>query len=93
MLQDVELCVIGFSGWLPRHCEGIKAIVAPEISLKSFGTFEKQAPVLFRSTRVCNIVQHLLRNKCCRMVNCVSSALAGGFTRLQWHLEEKIIDI
>ena len=33
-----------FEGLEPRHCEDIKAVVAPEIAPKSFGTFEKQAP-------------------------------------------------
>ena len=33
-----------FEGLEPRRFEGIKAIVAPEIGPKSFGTFEKQAP-------------------------------------------------
>ena len=34
-----------FEGLLePRRCEDIKAVVAPEIGPKSFGTFEKQAP-------------------------------------------------
>ena len=32
-----------FDGLEPRHCEDIKAVVAPEIGPKSFGTFEKQA--------------------------------------------------
>jgi len=35
-----------FEGLEPRRCEGIMAIVAPEIGPKSFGTFEKQAPSL-----------------------------------------------
>ena len=30
----------------PWRCEDIKAVVAPEIGPKSFGTFEKQAPDL-----------------------------------------------
>ena len=33
-----------FEGLEARRCEDIKAIVAPEIGPKSFGTFEKQAP-------------------------------------------------
>ena len=33
-----------FEGLEPRHCEDIKAIVAPEIGPKNFGTFEKHAP-------------------------------------------------
>ena len=33
-----------FEGLEPRHCEDIKAVVAPGIGPKSFGTFEKQAP-------------------------------------------------
>ena len=33
-----------FEGLEPRRCEDIKAVVAPEIGPKSFGTFEKQAP-------------------------------------------------
>ena len=33
-----------FEGLEPRHCEDIKAVVAPGISPKSVGTFEKQAP-------------------------------------------------
>ena len=33
-----------FEGLEPRRCEDIKAMVAPEIVPKSFGTFEKQAP-------------------------------------------------
>ena len=35
-----------FGGLAPRRCEGIKAIVAPEIGPKSFWTFEKQAESL-----------------------------------------------
>ena len=35
-----------------RRCEDIKAIVAPEIGLKSFGTFEKQGPALLRSSNM-----------------------------------------
>ena len=35
-----------FDGLEPRRCEVIKGIVVPEISPKSFGTFEKQAPDL-----------------------------------------------
>ena len=33
-----------FDGLEPRHCQDIKAVVAPEIGPKSFGTFEKQGP-------------------------------------------------
>ena len=33
-----------FEGLEPRRCEDIKGIVVPDIGLKSFGTFEKQAP-------------------------------------------------
>ena len=33
-----------FEGLEPRRCKDIKAMVAPEIVPKSFGTFEKQAP-------------------------------------------------
>ena len=33
-----------FEGLEPWRCEDIKGIVEPEIGLKSFGTFEKQAP-------------------------------------------------
>ena len=36
-----------FEGLEPRRCEDIKGIVAPERDPKSFGTFEKQAPVQF----------------------------------------------
>ena len=32
-------------GLEPRRCEHINGIVAPEIGAKSFGTFEKHAPV------------------------------------------------
>ena len=35
-----------FEGLEPRLCEDIKAVVAPEIGPKSFGTFEKHAPGL-----------------------------------------------
>ena len=34
-----------FEGLEPRHCQDIKGIMAPEIGPKSFGTFEKKAPV------------------------------------------------
>ena len=34
-----------FEGLEPRRCEDIKGIVVPDIGPKSFGTFEKQAPV------------------------------------------------
>ena len=34
-----------YDGLEPWRCEGISGIVAPEIDSKSFGTFEKQAPV------------------------------------------------
>ena len=36
-----------FEGLEPRRCEDIKAMVAPEIVPKSFGTFEKQAPEFY----------------------------------------------
>ena len=42
-----------FEGLEPRHCEDIKAVVAPGIGPKSFGTFEKQAPGLKRA-RFCS---------------------------------------
>ena len=35
-----------FEGLEPRRCEDKKAIVAPEISPKTFGTLEKHAPGL-----------------------------------------------
>ena len=34
-----------FDGLEPRRCEDVKGIVAPEIDPKSFGAFEKRAPV------------------------------------------------
>ena len=37
-----------FDGLGSRRCEDITGIVAPEVDPKSFGTFEKQAPDLFR---------------------------------------------
>ena len=57
-----------FDGLEPRRCEDIKGIVAPSMSPKRFGTFEKQAPVfrtiqgerifLQMSTRIClNLLQ------------------------------------
>ena len=33
-----------FEGLEPRHCEDIKAVVAPGIGPKSFGTFDKTGP-------------------------------------------------
>ena len=36
--------IANFEGLEPWRCEDIKAMVAPEIVPKSFGTFEKQAP-------------------------------------------------
>ena len=36
--------VAKIDGLEPRRCTGIMEIVAPETDLKSFGTFEKQAP-------------------------------------------------
>ena len=35
-----------FDGFEHRRCEDMKGIVVPEIGLKSFGTFEKQALVI-----------------------------------------------
>ena len=44
-----------FDGLEPWHCEDIKAVVAPEIGPKSFGTFEKQASeVCTRGNRMRN---------------------------------------
>ena len=45
-----------FGGLEPRRCEDIKEIVAPEINLKSFGTFQKQAPSPI-------VQKHLLRSR------------------------------
>ena len=39
-----------FEGLELRRCEDIKGIVVPNIGPKSFGTFEKQAPVAFTVT-------------------------------------------
>ena len=36
--------IANFEGLEPWRCEDIKAMVAPEIVPKSFGTFKKQAP-------------------------------------------------
>jgi len=41
-----------FEGLEPWRCEDIKGIVAPERDLKSFGAFEKQAPVSEWKSRI-----------------------------------------
>ena len=48
-----------FEGLEPRRCEDIKAVVAPGIGPKSFGTFDKQATglsVITNKYAVCNVL-------------------------------------
>jgi len=43
--------------------EDTKRIMSPEMGPKSFGTFEKQAPGLFGSTTILQIIEFLVWNE------------------------------
>ena len=52
-----------FEGFEPQRCEDIKAIVAPEIGSKSFGTFEKTGSALFEQCVGSSLSRRIVINK------------------------------